>query len=102
MATQAREVVSGDDSDIHDQPHIKGSRVTVQHVHERVEGRNLEPETVANRLGLDLAEVYHALAYYHDHPEEMRAVEERREQVREAAESNPDVATGPEDAPQNP
>jgi hypothetical protein len=54
-------------------------------------GRGLNPETVANRLDFSLSEVYHALAYYHDHPEEMRAVEEDRERVREmvVAFSNP-------------
>lgn len=100
MSTQVRPVVSGGESDIHDEPHIKGRRVTVQHIHERVEGRGLNPETVANRLDLSLSEVYHALAYYHDHPEEMRAVEEERERVHEMAESDPDIATGPKDAPQ--
>jgi len=58
------------------------------------------PETVASRLDLSLSEVYHALAYYHDHPDEMRAVEEERERVREMAETDSDIATGPEDAPQ--
>ncbi|GAA0266483.1 DUF433 domain-containing protein [Halobacterium noricense] len=100
MSTQVRRVVSGDDSDIHDEPHIKGRRVTVQHIHERVEGHGLDPETVANRLNLSLSEIYHALAYYHDHPEEMRAVEEERERVREMAENDSGIATGPEDAPQ--
>jgi uncharacterized protein (DUF433 family) len=38
--------------------------VTVLHVHERVEGRGLRPETVADRLNLDIADVYDALAYY--------------------------------------
>ncbi|WP_353634699.1 hypothetical protein ABSL23_03375 [Halobacterium sp. NMX12-1] len=49
------------------------------------------PETVASRLDLSLSEVYYALAYYHDHPDEMRAVEEERERVREmvVAFSNP-------------
>lgn len=100
MSTQVGQVVSGDESDIHDEPHIKGRRVTVLHVHERVEGRGLAPETVANRLDLSLSEIYHALAYYHDNPEEMRAVEEERERVHDEAEDDPDVATGPGDAPQ--
>ena len=94
-----RRVVSGDESDVHDEPHIRDRRVTVLHIHERVEGRGLDPETVANRLDLSLSEVHHALAYFHDHPEEMRAVGEHRERVHDAAADNPAIATGPEDAP---
>ena len=80
-------IVSGEDSEIHDEPHIKGSRVTVLHVHERVENRGLRPEVVAERLNLDLADVYDALAYYHRHPEEMQAVEKHREHVAEESET---------------
>jgi hypothetical protein len=48
-------------------------------VDERVHERGLRPETVAERHNLDIADVYHALAYYHDHLEEMRDVERQRE-----------------------
>jgi len=85
MAVTKHRIVSGEESDIHDEPHIEGSRVTVLHVHERVEGRGLRPETVADRLNLDIADVYEALAYYHRNLAEMRAVEDHRERV--AAES---------------
>lgn len=33
--------------EVHDEPHIAGSRITVQFVHERVEGRGLVPDTLA-------------------------------------------------------
>lgn len=102
MPSPRRTVVSSEDSDVHDEPHIKGQRITVQHIHTRVEEYGLRPRTVADRLGLSLSDVYHALAYYHDHPEEMQTVEEHREKVRRDAESNPDIATGLEDAPLNP
>jgi len=85
MATQQYRIVSGDDSDIHGEPHIEGSRVTVRDVHARVEGRGLAPERVAERYDLDIAAVYEALAYYHSNPGEMRRVEERHE--RAAAEA---------------
>jgi uncharacterized protein (DUF433 family) len=87
MATVKSGIVSGDESEIHDEPHVEGSRVTVQHIHERIEGRGLRPETVADRLNLDVAAVYEALAYYHRNPEEMRAVEERRQRVAEESET---------------
>ena len=87
MAVTGHRIVSGDDSEIHDEPHIEGSRVTVLHIHERVENRGLRPETVAERLNLDLADVYDALAYHHRNPEEMQAVEERRQTVAEGSET---------------
>ena len=71
--------------EVHDEPHIEGSRITVRHVYERVHGRGLRPETVAERYNLDIADVYHALAYYHEHPEEMREVERRRDEAIKSA-----------------
>jgi transposase len=54
--------------------------VTVQHIHERVEGRGLRPETITERLNLSLADVYEALAYYHRNPEEIQKLEETIEE----------------------
>lgn len=87
MAVTKSKIVLADESDVHDEPHIEGSRVTVRHVHERVEGRGLRPETVAERLNLDVADVYEALAYYHRNPEEMTAIAARREEVAEQIDS---------------
>ncbi len=81
MSKQRYRIVSGEDSGIHDEPHVKGSRITVRHVHQRVEGRGLTPQTVADRHGLDIADVYEALAYYHSNPEEMERVETRHERA---------------------
>ena len=87
MAVTKPRIRSGDESDVHDEPHIEGSRVTVQHIHERVEGRGLHPDTVAARLNLSLADVYEALAYYHRNPEAMREIEEHRREVAEESET---------------
>ena len=65
--------------ELHDEPHLEGRRITVQFVKTQVEDRGLEPRTVADRHDVDVADVYRALTYYHDHPGEMRAVERRRE-----------------------
>ena len=81
MATQQYRIVSADDSDIHGEPHIEGSRVTVRDVHARVEHRGLAPERVAERYNLDISDIYEALAYYHSNPEEMRRVKERHEKA---------------------
>lgn len=95
MSEQAHRIVAAEASDIHDEPHISGSRITVRFVHERVEQADIDPRSVADRHNLDIADVYHALAYYHDNPREMRHVERIRKQ---AAEDHRDVAiTGPHD-----
>lgn len=81
MATQQYRIVSAEASEIHNEPHIEDSRITVRDVHARVEQRGLSPERVAERYNLDIADVYEALAYYHTNPEEMRQVEARHEQA---------------------
>jgi len=92
-------VVSGDESEIHDEPHVRDRRITVSHIHALVEERGLDAQTVADRFDLTASQVYHALAYYNDYPEEMRAVEECRRELQEAAEDDPRIVTGPEDLP---
>ena len=81
--------------EVHDEPHIKGSRITVRHIYHRVHERGLLPQTVADRHNLDIADVYHALAYYHDHPDEMAEVEQRHEKAAEIAREQSDM-TPPE------
>ncbi|MUW14061.1 DUF433 domain-containing protein [Halorubrum sp. CBA1125] len=66
-------------SDLMDEPHIRDRRISVRQVYALVEERGEDPEAVADRYDLDVADVYHALAYYHDHPREMREVEQDRE-----------------------
>lgn len=95
MSKQTRSVVAGDESDIHDEPHIRGSRITVRYIHSRVEGRGLRPETVAKRHNLALSDVYRALAYYHDNPDEMDRVKRRREKAAAEAEERTTI-TPPE------
>ena len=79
-------IVPGDESAIHDEPHIEGSRITVRYVRSQVEECDLRPETVADRYDLDLADVYAALACYHNNPAEIRRVEHDRERAIETAE----------------
>lgn len=70
------------------EPHIAGRRVSVRQVYALVEEQGVDPEAVADRFDLDVADVYHALAYYHDHPREMSEVETERadaiESIRES------------------
>lgn len=87
MATGTYRTVSSDGSERHDEPHIERSRITVRYVHERVEGRGLRPETVTDRHSLAVVDVYEALAYYHNNPEE-----KRRERLSETAEEDKTIS----------
>lgn len=61
------------------EPHIRERRISVRQIYALVEERDESPGTVADRFDLDVADVYHALAYYHDNPREMRKVITERE-----------------------
>jgi uncharacterized protein (DUF433 family) len=78
-------------------PRIEGRRIGVLHVIDEIQsGRT--PEEVTAQFDLTLGEVYTALAYYHEHPEEMR---ELREQIAERVrEHRAEAITGPEDLPE--
>jgi uncharacterized protein (DUF433 family) len=82
--------------DLVSEPHIRGRRISVRQVYALVEERGEDAEAVADRYDLDVADVYHALAYYHDHPREMREVEQERasaiEEIREEIDRPEDVA----------
>lgn len=93
MSQQSARIVR----EVHDEPHIKESRITVRWIYARVHERGLRPETVAERHGLDIADVYHALAYYHDHPDEMTAVEQRRREALAEAEERTTLTPPDED-----
>ena len=69
--------------DLMDEPHIAGRRISVRQVYALVEQRDVNPETVADRYDLDVADVYHGLAYYHDNPREMSDVEDERQEAIE-------------------
>lgn len=53
------------------EPRIDGTRVSVLDVYELVAADHA-PVDVADQLDCTLADVYAALAYYHEHPDEMR------------------------------
>lgn len=93
MAQRAARIVT-DSSVLGGEPHVEGRRISVLQVYEEVEGRGLEPRTVADRYDLDVAAVYRALAYYHENPKEMASVRDRRQERIEAARGN---ALTPED-----
>jgi uncharacterized protein (DUF433 family) len=86
MAAQTERRIVTDPDVLGGKPRVAGTRIGVYFLAQRVEGRGLRPETVADRHDLALADVYRALAYYHEHPEEMREIERHRERVAEETE----------------
>ncbi|PSP77351.1 DUF433 domain-containing protein [Halobacteriales archaeon QS_1_68_20] len=96
MSTTRYRIVSGDDSEVYDEPHVQGRRLTVAFVQAQVEERGLDPQTVADRYDLAVAQVYEALAYYHGHPEEMAEAERERQET--IADHEGEDLLGPEDA----
>jgi uncharacterized protein (DUF433 family) len=97
MAQQAGRI----DHDLMDEPHVAGRRVSALQLHEQVEGSGRHPGDVADQLDLDVGDVYAALAYYYEHPEEMADIREarrsRRDRLREEiAEERPDGVSPPE------
>lgn len=87
-----REIVRTEDV-LGGDPRIDGTRVGVIHVKERVDAGD-EPAQIAADYDLDLADVYGALAYYYDNPDEMDEIERRREAFVE------DLESGRPDAPE--
>lgn len=97
MAAQKYRIVPGGDSEIHDEPHVEGSRVTVRYVHEQVERRGLDPATVAEQHGLSVGDVYEALAYYHRNSGEMRRVQDRHDAAVESAKARSSLSPDRDD-----
>ena len=60
---------------------LDGRRVSVFQIGEMYTAAGYAPEDIADQLGLSLADVHCALAYYYNHPDEMEAVRERGEQL---------------------
>ena len=97
MAQQAHPI----DHDLMDEPHVAGRRVSVLQLYEQVEGSGRHPADVAEQLDLDVGDVYAALAYYYEHPDEMTAVRNRRSSREarlreEVADERPDGVSPPE------
>jgi uncharacterized protein (DUF433 family) len=63
------------------EPRLDGHRISVLQVTDMVLEAGHEPEYVADQLGISLADVHSALAYYYEHPDEMDAVRERHDRL---------------------
>lgn len=66
-------------TEIEDEPHIEGRRLTVRRIGALVEKRGLSPETIAERFELTVDEIRNALAFYYEHAELMEELEAGRQ-----------------------
>lgn len=64
-------------------PRIEGTRIGVLHVFDLVIAGNSTPEDAADQLDIDLSEVYGALSYYYEHPDEMSRVRDRHDALED-------------------
>ena len=86
------EIVATDDV-LGGAPRIDGRRIGVHHIAKRVIDAGEPPEQVAADYDLDIADVHRALAYYYDHPDEMRTVESQGRTIPDGLR----VVRGPDD-----
>jgi len=59
--------------------------VTVRRIQALVEGSGKSASAVAEQFDLTVADVYAALEYYHTHPDEMAAAEQKQHERETAA-----------------
>ncbi len=74
-------IVQSDDV-LDGEPRLEGKRVSVFDIHELIIDSKNSPADVADQLDRSLGEVYTALAYYHEHPDEMRQLRREREELQ--------------------
>jgi len=70
------------------EPRLADTRIGVLDIYELVVNGGYSPADVADQLDLSLGEVYTALAYYHEHPEEMRELRQERDETRTQLEAD--------------
>lgn len=75
-------IISHDAKILGGEPRIDGTRISVLHIYDQVVAGNDDPASVADALDLTLGQVYEALAYYYNNPDEMRLIREHRDKAR--------------------
>ena len=85
--------ITADEDTLHGLPRLDGTRISVLHIYDMIVDGETDPAGVADALDISMGDVYEALAYYYNHPDEMRthrtAQDEAREELRERAVTPP-------------
>jgi uncharacterized protein (DUF433 family) len=79
-------VIVSDDEIRSGDPRIEGTRITVFDIKRRVIDNGEDPHLVAGEFEVSIADVFHALAYYYDHREELTAREDEADTARREGE----------------
>lgn len=85
MPKQRYRIVSGEDSKIHDEPHIEDSRITVRYIYNQINQSGLTPQKLSEKHNIDIEKIYESLAYYYRNPEEMKKVEKTHKKAKNKA-----------------
>jgi uncharacterized protein (DUF433 family) len=67
------------------EPCVAGTRVPVCRIGNLVECEGRSPAETAEHYGISVSDVHRALAYYHDHPDEMNRYDRRERDVADRA-----------------
>ena len=87
--------IASDEDVMGGEPRIDGTRIAVRHVAGAVIERGHAPAYVADQLELSMSAIDEALAYYDDHPEEIRAYEREHAAAFERAADDALLPTEP-------
>lgn len=79
-------VIARDDDIRSGDPRIEGTRITVFDIKRRVIDNDEDPHVVAGEYELAIADLFHALAYYYDHRDELTAREREAVAIRREGE----------------
>lgn len=70
-------------------PRIEGTRIRVMDVVEKYEFLGYSPEKIAEAFGISISQVFGALCYYHENPEEIKGeIREHKEFVEKLRAGN--------------
>lgn len=78
------------------EPRVRGTRLTVRQIREMVEIGREDPITLAQSFSLHPSTVYIALAYYHEHEDEIASVKSRKAEAEKRTIKDPDTLLPPE------
>lgn len=67
-------------------PRVEDTRITIFDIKQRVIDNDEDPHVVAGEYDLSMAELFHALAYYYEHREDLEAREREAAAARKEGE----------------
>jgi uncharacterized protein (DUF433 family) len=75
--------ITHDDEILGGEARINGTRIGVRHVSTMILDGGRSPAYVADQLGVPIARVYEAMAYYYDNMDEIRDYNREQDEIRQ-------------------